>query len=92
MSAVLYRGYKHQLTVSPSTRTGKHQGRLVGETFNVSKRILFAKVILHIAKLWSTLPWMWQMMEVHMGSREALVGLKRRNEKRLVKTQKSPLP
>ena len=76
---------KHKLTVSPNTRTGKHQGRLVGERFSVSKRILFAKVILHIAKLWSTLPQMLPMMEVYMGSRGVLVGLKKRNKKRVSK-------
>lgn len=83
---------KHQLTISPSTRTVKHQGRLVGEGLNVSKRILFAKVILHIAKLWSTLPWMLQMMEVYMGSRGVLVGLQKRNEERISKCTEATLP
>lgn len=76
---------KHQLTVSPNTRIGKHQGRQVGERFNVSNRIFFAKVLLHIAKLWNTLPWMLQMMEVYLGSRGVLVGLKKINKKRVSK-------
>lgn len=83
---------KHQLTISPNTRTVKHQGRPVGEGFSVSKRILLAKVILHIAKLWSTLPWMLQMMEVYMGSRGVLLGLKQRNDKRISKCTEATLP